>query len=92
MFKFEYRRPIANARWGRKRYVIFPFPQMTIFPHSRLFLGTTKAVVISGPHAQIIDSKCASAVLQNLFLSNLYPPGLAKSCTRLRSSTNPRKT
>ncbi|KAI0918072.1 hypothetical protein AcV5_002850 [Taiwanofungus camphoratus] len=35
---------------------------MSFFPHYRLFLGTSRAIVISGPHIQVIDSQSGDLI------------------------------
>jgi hypothetical protein len=45
------KRGLEGAKFDLTRII------MSVFPHSRLWVGPSRSVVISGPHIQILDTR-----------------------------------
>ncbi|THG97223.1 hypothetical protein EW026_g4740 [Hermanssonia centrifuga] len=52
---------------------------MSVFPHSRLFLGPSKSVLISGPHIQVLDTHTGNLLHSTATLDGLETAKLLKS-------------
>ncbi|KDQ27071.1 hypothetical protein PLEOSDRAFT_30588 [Pleurotus ostreatus PC15] len=52
---------------------------MAFFPHSQLFLGSTRCIAVSGPHIQILDSKSGSVLSSTFNFSESDKDSVLKS-------------
>ncbi|KAF9499334.1 WD40 repeat-like protein [Pleurotus eryngii] len=63
---------------------------MAFFPHTQLFLGSTRSIAVSGPHIQILDSKSGLVLSSTINFSGSDKDDVLKSgpvrCTALSPS------